>query len=163
MSDVFILVVEDEPEVRDAIARDLQPFATVFRIEVAEDAVDAREAMADADERGDQIALVLADHLMPGELGTDFLVALHRDPATKPIHKVLITGQAGHQDTIRAINEADLNHYVAKPWDPVELQAVVRDELTDWVIANAEDVLPFVSVLDGPRLMETLRNRPWKH
>jgi two-component system chemotaxis response regulator CheY len=163
MSDVFILVVEDEPEVRDAIARDLEPFAAAFRIEVAEDAADAREAMADVRGRGDEVALVLADHLLPGEHGTDFLIALHQDPETETIHKVLITGQAGHEDTIRAINEAKLNHYISKPWNADELQAVVSDELTDWVIEHAESVLPYVSVLDGPRLMDTLRNRPWKH
>jgi len=156
-------VVEDEPEVRDAIARDLEPFAAAFRIEVAEDAADAREAMADVRGRGDEVALVLADHLLPGEHGTDFLIALHQDPVTETIHKVLITGQAGHEDTIRAINEAKLNHYVSKPWNAEELRAVVSDELTDWVIEHAESVLPYVSVLDGPRLMDTLRNRPWKH
>ncbi len=163
MSDVFILVVEDEPEVRDAISRDLEPFAAVFRIEVAEDAADAREAMADLRAAGNDVAIVLADHLLPGEHGTDFLIALHQDPETSSIRKVLITGQAGHDDTIRAINEANLNHYVSKPWEADELQSVVRDELTDWVIENAESVLPFVSVLDAPRLMDTLRNRPWKH
>ena len=163
MSDVFILVVEDEPEVRDAIARDLEPFTAVFRIEVAEDAADAREAMAELRSSGDEVAIVLADHLLPGEHGTDFLIALHQDPDTQPIRKVLITGQAGHEDTIRAINEASLNHYVTKPWDAERLQSVVSDELTEWVIENAESVLPFVSVLDGPRLMDTLRNRPWKH
>ncbi len=163
MSDLFILVVEDEPEVRDAIARDIEPFTPTFGVEVAEDAEDARAAMEDVAARGAQVALVLADHLLPGERGTDFLIALHDDPATQPIRKVLITGQAGHEDTIRAINRANLNHYIAKPWDPADLQDVVRDELTDWVIDHAEDVLPYVAVLDGPRLMDTLRNRPWKH
>jgi two-component system chemotaxis response regulator CheY len=163
VSDVFILIVEDEPEVRNAIERDVEVFTPGFRIEVAEDAADARSAMADCAARGDRVALVLADHLLPGEQGTDFLIALHRDPATRSIHKVLITGQAGHEDTIRAINEADLNHYIAKPWQPDELQRVVRDELTDWVIANEEDVLPYMAVLDGPRLMETIRDRPWRH
>ena len=161
MSDVFILVVEDEPEVRDAIARDLEAFVPTFRIEVTEDAEDARVVLEECAERGDRVALVLADHLLPGERGTDLLIALHRDPATEPIRKVLITGQAGHQDTIRAINEAKLNHYVAKPWDGEALRTIVRDELTAWVIDEAPDVLPFVSVLDGPRLMEALRNRPW--
>ena len=163
MSDVFILVVEDEPEVRDAIARDLEPFTAVFRIEVAEDAADAREAMAELRSSGNEVAIVLADHLLPGEHGTDFLIALHQDPDTQAIRKVLITGQAGHDDTIRAINEANLNHYITKPWDAERLQSVVSDELTEWVIENAESVLPYVSVLDGPRLMDTLRNRPWKH
>ena len=53
--------------------------------------------------------------------------------------------------------------YIAKPWQPDELQRVVRNELTDWVIANEEDVLPYMAVLDGPRLMETIRDRPWRH
>ena len=163
MSDVFILVVEDEPEVRDAIARDLEVFTPVFRIEVAEDAEDARAVMAECEARGDQVALVLADHLLPGERGTDFLIALQQDPATQSVRKVLITGQAGHQDTIRAINEADLNHYIAKPWDVEDMRLVVRDVLTTWVIDQEPDVLPYVAVLDGPRLMEALRNRPWKH
>ena len=163
MSDVFILIVADEPEVRDAISRDVEAFTPVFRVEVAEDAADARAAMEECAARGDRVALVLADHLLPGEHGTDFLIALHRDEATRSIRKVLITGQAGHDDTIRAINEADLNHYIAKPWDPEDLRSVVRDELTGWVIEHEESVLPYVAVLDGPRLMETLRDRPWRH
>jgi two-component system chemotaxis response regulator CheY len=163
VSDVFILIVEDEREVRDAIERDIEVFTPAFRIEVAEDAADARSAMEDCAGRGDRVALVLADHLLPGEQGTDFLIALHQDPETRSVRKVLITGQAGHEDTIRAINEADLDHYIAKPWQPDELQRVVRNELTDWVIANEEDVLAYVAVLDGPRLMETIRDRPWRH
>ena len=156
-----ILIVEDEPEVREAIGRDLDPFRDTFRLEYAEDAVDAREAMADAAARGDRVALVLADHLLPGERGTDFLIALHRDPATASIRKVLITGQAGHDDTIRAINEAGLDYYVAKPWEADDLQRVVRDQLTEWVLAEVEDVLPYVAVLDGPRLLRDVRERGW--
>lgn len=161
MSDVFILVVEDEPGVRDAIARDVAPFTAAFRIEVAEDAADARELLGEIRAQGDQVALVLCDHLLPGERGTDLLIALHQDPATRPIRKVLITGQAGHDDTIRAINEADLDHYVAKPWKPEYLQDVVREELTDWVLANADDLLPYVATLDGPRLLEAIGKRRW--
>ncbi len=161
MGDITILVVEDEPEVRDAIVRDLTGFEPTFRIEVAEDAEDARVAMGDCLDRGDRVALVLADHLLPGERGTDFLIDLHEDPATVSIRKVLITGQAGHQDTIRAINRADLNHYISKPWTRDELQDVVREQLTDWVIEHERDVLPYVSILDGPRLMESLSRKAW--
>lgn len=161
MSRITILVVEDEPEVRQAIGRDLDPFAETFRIEFAEDAEDARQAMAECDASGDRVGLVLADHLLPGERGTDFLIALNSDAATAPIRKVLITGQAGHEDTIRAINEADLRHYIAKPWEPVDLQAVVREQLTEWVLERERDLLPFVAVLDGPRLLEAMRTRTW--
>jgi two-component system chemotaxis response regulator CheY len=161
MSRIAILVVEDEPEVREAIGRDLNAFAATFRIEFAEDAEDALEAMAECDASGDRVGLVLADHLLPGQRGTDFLIALNQDPVSAPIRKVLITGQAGHDDTIRAINEANLRHYIAKPWDPIDLQAVVRDQLTEWVLEQERDLLPYVAVLDGPRLLEAMRTRTW--
>lgn len=161
MSDLTILIVEDENEVRQAIGRDLAPFVGPFRLEYAEDAEDARLALADTQARGERVALVLCDHLLPGERGTDFLIALHGDSETRAIKKVLITGQAGHEDTIRAINEADLNHYIAKPWDPRDLQSVVRDLLTDWVLDEVKDVLPYVQVLDGPRLLDRMTKRAW--
>ena len=67
---------------------------------------------------------------------------------------MLLTGQAGHEDTIRAINQADLDHYISKPWTPAELHAVVREQLTEYVLQNVEDVLPYVAMLDGARLLE---------
>ena len=57
-------------------------------------------------------------------------------------------------DTIRAINQADLDHYISKPWTPEELHAVVREQLTEYVLRNVEDVLPYVAMLDGARLLE---------
>ena len=159
MNKVTILCVEDEPEVRDAVLRDLEPFAGVFRIEAAEDVVEAREVLAECAADGDPVGMILCDHLLPGETGVDFLVELHADPDTASLRKVLITGQAGQEDTIRAVNEADLHHYIAKPWAPEQLQAVVRAQLTEYVLAEADDLLPFVSVLDGPRLLEAVSHR----
>ena len=43
---LVILVVEDEPEVRDAVVGDLAPFAQVARIEPSEDVEDAWEVVA---------------------------------------------------------------------------------------------------------------------
>lgn len=156
---IAILIVEDEPEVREAIARDLEGFERVFRIEVAGDVPDARMAMEEVTAAGDEIGLVLCDHLLPGRRGTDFLVELNTDPVTRHIKKVLITGQAGHDDTIRAINEADLDHYVAKPWSPGDLVEVVRAELTDYVVDIGVDPLRYLEVLDAARLLEVVAER----
>ncbi len=154
-----VLVVEDEAEVRDALVRDLAPFAAITRIEAAQSADDAREAIAYLDAAGCPLALVLADHRMPGQSGVAFLVDLHADPVTRAARKVLVTGQAGLADTVRAVNEAGLDHYIAKPWTPEELTAVVRAQLTEFVLAEVDDVLPYVAVLDGPRLLEAARDR----
>lgn len=161
MSEIAVVVLEDEPEVRDAIERDLEPFREAFRIELAEDADDARSVIGELGEEGLSVGLILCDHLLPGMRGTDFLVELARDEATAAMRKVLITGQAGHEDTIRAINEAGLDHYIAKPWQREGLQAVVRDQLTDYVLEHVNNVLPYVEVLDGPRLLEALADRRW--
>src|SRR5690606_24951944 len=119
----LIVCIEDERPVLDALIRDLEPFAAAFRIEPAENAADARSIIDPFIEQGGKLALVLADHVMPGLSGIDFLTALNKDPRTRKARKVLVTAQAGLADTIKAINEADLHHYIAKPWTPEQLQS----------------------------------------
>ncbi len=149
-----ILCLEDEPEVRDAILRDLAPFKPVARLEAADHVEDAKEVLAASAAAGEPIGLILCDHLMPGISGVEFLVGLQQDPAYAQTRKVLITGQAGLEDTVRAVNEARLHHYIAKPWTAEELQATVRDQLTEFVLATQDDPTPFIGVLDGPRILE---------
>lgn len=159
MNELVVLIVEDEPEVRSSLARDLSQLAGSIRIDQASDVDDARAAIAEAREAGDVVGLVLADHRLPGESGVDFLVSLHQSPHTTGVRSVLVTGQAGHQDTIRAINEAGLDWYFAKPWDPNELVSVVVDQLTTFVIEAGLDPLRYVSVLDSSRLLEHYGSR----
>lgn len=159
MSELVVLVIEDEPEVRAAIVRDLEAALSTVRVDQASDVDDAVAAMTEADAAGDRVGLILADHRLPGRDGVDFLVELHAAPRTAAIKKVLITGQADQQDTIRAVNEADLDHYLAKPWDPAELVSVCVDQLTDFVIEVGIDPLAHMRDLDGPRLAEAFADR----
>jgi two-component system chemotaxis response regulator CheY len=156
MNRLVILCIEDEDEVRDAVVRDLEDFEPAFVVEVAEDADDARQVVSDTIEAGDTVALVIADHRLPGMQGTDFLIELHSQPDTTSARKVLLTGQAGHEDTIRAINQANLHHYISKPWTGEELHSVVREQLTEFVLGEIDDVLPYVATLDGPKLLDRL-------
>jgi response regulator RpfG family c-di-GMP phosphodiesterase len=154
-----VLVLEDEPAVREALERDLAPFGATVRIEAAEDVPDAWEVVDEIDADGDRLALVLADHRLPGTSGVDFLVQLLADGRTSAARKVLVTGQADQDDTIRAVNEAGLDHYVAKPWDADELRLVVRHELTEHVLEHRLDPLPHLAALDAARVMSLLRDR----
>ena len=154
-----IVVIEDEPGVRDALERDLAPLTGTIRLEVASDAVDARGVIAEIDEDGDRLALLLVDHRLPGETGVDLLVDLHAAPATADVRQVLVTGQADQEDTIRAVNQAGLHHYIAKPWSPEALRAVVRDQLTRFVLTTGLDPLPHLRALDAPRVMTLVRDR----
>ena len=162
MSEIAIVVVEDEREVRDAVVRDLTPFAGFFRVEAAEDVDDARTLLGELGNDDVLTGLILCDHLLPGMLGIDFLIELEAQPETQGTRKVLLTGQAGLEDTIRAVNEAKLDYYVAKPWSPDDLEEVVKSQLTEFVLASEEDVLPYVPILDGPRLLEAASQRGWE-
>lgn len=159
MGELVILVIEDEPEVRDAAVRDLRRHFESIRVDEAEDADDALAALHEATGAGDRVGLIIADHRLPGRSGVDVLVELHDAPATRAIRTVLLTGQASHADTIRAINDAALDHYVAKPWDPDELIAVAVHQLTEFVIAEGLDPLRYMRELDAPRLAQAYAAR----
>lgn len=159
MERIAIVCIDDEREVLDALVRDLEDFASHFRIEPCESAADAGQVIEDLIREGWTPGLVLADHLMPGTSGVDFLIALNSRPETRAARKILVTAQAGLEDTVRAVNRADLDYYIRKPWKKSELHEVVRRFLTDFVLENSSDPLAFVPVLDAPRLFEGFRDR----
>lgn len=156
MNRIVILSLEDEAEVRQAIARDLEPFAQLFRIEAAEDADDARELIQSLEDDGDRVGLILCDHRLPGASGVEFLKELESNPSYRGMRKVLVTGQADQQDTIEAINRGGLDRYVAKPWSASHLSEVVKEQLTEYLLTEEIDPLPFLSLLDDPRLLDHL-------
>lgn len=160
MSELVILVIEDEAEVRAAIVRDLASLTSQIRVDEAESVDDALAALAEARDSGDHVGLILADHRLPGRSGVDLLVSLHDHEDTAPIRKVLITGQASHSDTIRAINDAALDHYIAKPWAPEDLLAIAVEQLTTYVIATGLDALRYAAVLDAPLLFKSYSKHP---
>ncbi len=153
-----ILILEDESEVRAALERDLMDFSPYLRIEPAEDVADAWDAIAEIADDGDQLALALCDHRLPGTTGVEFMVQMASEDATADARKVLVTGQADLEDTVRAVNDANLDHFISKPWTKEELQDVVRDQLTDYVVETGTNPLPLMPVLDQARALDALRD-----
>ncbi|MFA4986607.1 MAG: response regulator [Candidatus Brocadiia bacterium] len=159
MDRISILVIDDERAVLDTLMRDLDRFSTHFRIEPCESAADAADVIRELKADGWALGLVLADHLMPNMSGVDFLVQLNSDPYSSAARKVLITAQAGLEDTIQAINRGGLNHYIRKPWRKDQLEEVLCDQLTGYVLENVEDPLPFAQVLDASRIFSAIHRR----
>jgi|AntRauTorcE11898_2_1112593.scaffolds.fasta_scaffold03126_2 response regulator RpfG family c-di-GMP phosphodiesterase len=154
---IYIFVVEDEPEVLDAIVRDLEEFETTFPIEMADSAEEARELIDALINAGNEIGVILCDHVLPGQNGVDLMVEMQNDPKTSRTRKVLITGQAGLDETVRAVNEADLQHYIAKPWEKSDLVETTRKFMTDYVLKWADNPMEYMSVLDGQRIADYIR------
>ncbi len=159
MNSIFIICVEDEHQVLDVLVKDLEEFEEIFPIELASSADEARNLIKVIKGLNGKIGLVLSDHIMPGDKGVDLLVEMKSDDYTKNTRKVLITGQAGLEDTIKAVNKAGLNHYIAKPWDKAELVEVVKRQLTSFVIETEENLLPYMTLLDAELLQEEIRTR----
>src|ERR1700759_3578454 len=128
-----IVVVDDEPAVLAAVARDLRRgFGERYRIVRAGSGDEALEALRELVRRGEQVALLVADQRMPGLSGTDYLVRAREIVPTAK--RALLTAYADTQAAIQAINEVSLDYYLLKPWDPPEeeLFPVVEDLLTGW-------------------------------
>lgn len=154
---VTILCVEDEPEVLDAIVRDLAVLEDYFPIETAQSADEAREIIQSLEATQQPIGLILCDHIMPGQNGVDFLIELHQQESYHATRKILLTGQAGQDATIEAINHAELNHYIAKPWDNKKLVAAAKQQLTEYILCHHINPLPYMAILDQARINNAIR------
>jgi thioredoxin reductase (NADPH) len=133
-----ILIVDDDPTVLSAVARDLQPhYGDRFRTMRADSGIAALDTLKKLKLRDAPVALLLVDQRMPGMTGVEFLAqAIGLYPNVK---RVLLTAYADTEAAIRAINEVQLDHYLMKPWDPPEenLYPVLDDVLYDWLAAYA--------------------------
>lgn len=157
MESITVICIDDQSDVLDSVVRDLRPLQKFFRIEEAESAEEARAILDEVHRAGDFVGLVISDHVMPGETGVDFLGAVSRDERFAGTKKILLTGQANHADTIRAINEARIDNYFEKPWKPEDLLAVAKKLLTQFILKKGLDYKEFLPALDQATLLENLR------
>ncbi len=145
----IIVAVDDDPQVRNAVRRDLNAhFAPDYRIIDAGSGAEALEVAEGLKARGDVVALFLVDQRMPEMTGTEFLIQAR--PFYPDAKRALLTAYADTDAAIQAINEVELDHYLMKPWDPPEdnLYPILDDLLDDWV-ANAP------ATFDGIRVVGT--------
>jgi thioredoxin reductase (NADPH) len=133
MSKPVILTVDDEPEVLNAVERDLRKqYAAEYRIVKASSGAQALDAVRQLKQRNAAIALFLVDARMPKMSGTEFLIEARR--IYPDARKVMLTAYADTDVAIAGINEVQLDHYLMKPWDPPaeRLYPVLDDLLGDW-------------------------------
>lgn len=146
----FILSVDDELQVLNAVNRDLrQQYRKDYRIIKAGSGQEALDTLRQLKQRNDPVALLLSDQRMPGMTGTEFLTEAQKlYPAAR---KVLLTAYADTEAAIASINTIGLDHYLMKPWDPPEqnLYPVLDDLLEDWWVTVP---VPY----DGIRVAGTL-------
>ncbi|MCB1859081.1 MAG: phosphate regulon transcriptional regulator PhoB [Gammaproteobacteria bacterium] len=113
-----ILVVEDEPAVREMTAFVLRQ--TGFEVLEAEDEGDARNHLANTPPD-----LILMDWMLPGTSGVELTRELKQNKLTQDIPVIMLTARGEEDDKVRGL-ECGAEDYVTKPFSPRELVARIK-------------------------------------
>jgi two-component system phosphate regulon response regulator PhoB len=131
-----ILVVEDEPDVQELLAVNLEHAG--HRVVFAASAEQAEAAI-----RAERPDVLVLDWMLPGESGVSLARRLRKEERTRDLPILLVTARAMEQDKISGL-EAGADDYITKPFSPRELlariQAVLRrraPQLADEVVEIA--------------------------
>ena len=128
-----ILYVDDEEMSLKGLDR---AFKDTFRILTATNAEDALRLI---ETQGDEIGVIMSDQRMPGMEGARFL---ERSRQLRPkIVRILTTAYTDLQAAISSVNHGAIYKYVSKPWEPPELEHLLKRALEFYTVQNERDQL----------------------
>ena len=113
-----ILIVEDEPTIRELLAFNVTQAG--FRALCAEDADSAWQQI-----RNNVPDLILLDWMLPGISGVVLARQLRADAHTKNIPIIMLTARGEERDKVLGL-ESGADDYITKPFSPRELIARIR-------------------------------------
>src|SRR6202021_1266390 len=149
MAKPILLSVDDDADVLRAIERDLRSqYGADYRVIGSDSPEKALDILKQLKVRSDSVALLLADQRMPHMNGVEFLQeGMRIFPDAK---RALLTAYADTTAAISAINEASIDYFFMKPWDPPvdHLYPQLDDLLDDWRAA-------YRPVFEGIRVLGT--------
>jgi DNA-binding response OmpR family regulator len=134
-----VLVVDDEPMMREVLTRYLERDGFLVRT-----AADGPEAVASLET--EPPSLVLLDLMLPGMDGLEVLGWMRRMGALRSIPVILVTAKGEETDRIVGL-ELGADDYVTKPFSPKEVVARVR------AVLRRADAAPD-SWAPGPAVLE---------
>lgn len=117
-----LLLVDDEPGVRESVQAYLEE-GEEFRVTVAASAAEAWEKLQHLTPD-----LIISDIMMPQVDGYQFLQQVREDPRFRTLPVIFLTARGMTSDRIQGY-EAGCDAYLPKPFDPEELEAMVRSLL----------------------------------
>jgi len=158
MEKINIICVDDEREVLESVSRDLDYFSDIFNIEECESAFECLQLLEELDAQQEYVALIISDHIMPEKSGVELLTEVAKDNRFIGTKKLLLTGLATQADTIQAINNAKLDNFLEKVWDPKELLQMVKELITEYIVEKGIDYEDYIEKLDAPTLYRLLQS-----
>ena len=140
MSQPILFLVDDRPEVLEALAADLsRRFGTDHRVLAETSPTAALETLLRLAEEAQEVAVVVAGQRMAELAGVPFLLRAHElHPSAK---RVLLVGRREWTPTnpaVRAMTLGQIDTYLFEPWLPVArfLDLPISQVLADWVPAR---------------------------
>ena len=116
-----ILLVDDEPNVLNALVRALRQHLPIPGLEI-ETYTDPFDALTRCAER--QYDLVISDFRMPQMTGVEFLHAFKQ--AAPDTVRMMLSASTEFETVTKAISEAQVFRYLPKPWSVGDLQENIR-------------------------------------
>ncbi len=128
-----ILIVEDEPAIRDMVAFALR--------KAGMDPVHAGDARAAQGMIAERVPdLILLDWMLPGTSGLDLARRLRKEDLTRGIPIIMLTARGEETDRVGGF-EAGVDDYVVKPFSPRELIARINAVMRRTHGADSEGVI----------------------
>lgn len=124
-----VLLVDDEPRVIESLAQLLRREFDVRTASVPQDALRTLNEIND-------LAVVVSDMRMPGMDGATLLYEIKvRRP---DVARILLTGQAGREEAIRAVNEGQILRFLTKPCPIEDLRKAIEAGVVQHRLIHAE-------------------------
>lgn len=113
MSNLNILIVDDEDDIRDMLLMMLENAGmNVIAVSTAE---QAQKALEEA-----EVDLLVLDWMLPGISGIELTRRLKKDTRYNALPIILLTARVEKIDRVRAF-EVGVNDYITKPFSPKDL------------------------------------------
>lgn len=145
-----ILFVDDNADMRAYVRRILSGEYAVETTNNAQTALDLIQQR--------QPDLVLADVMMPGMDGFEFLRTLRQSSSTATLPVILLSARASEDARVEGL-EAGANDYLAKPFSPRELKARIDTQLESaWEALKRERALRLEAQEAQERVLAGLRD-----
>lgn len=123
-----LLIIDDETDILKALRRQ---FRQNYNIHMANSAAEGYEIMTQV-----PIQVIISDQRMPGMSGVEFFDQVKSE--FPDAIRLLLTGYADIHSVIAAINDGHVFRYIAKPWNPEELDTIVGEAFVkhDLIVEN---------------------------
>ena len=127
-----LLVVDDEADVGDSVHDLLRREFNVLKARNAEEGIQLMQQ--------NEVHIIMTDQRMPKITGVELLAKIRqRYPQAV---RMLFTGYADLDSIVAAINQGHVYGFLKKPWQPEELEAVVREAALEYdrLVEQAEQM-----------------------